>query len=44
VSLGIRGEGHTEITRGLEEGTAVVLATPLALEDGDRLDPIDDED
>jgi HlyD family secretion protein len=44
VSLGIRGEGHTEITGGLEEGTAVVLATPVALEDGDRLDPIDDED
>lgn len=41
VRTGIRGEGHTEVTDGLVEGMPVVLATPLALEDGDRIDPVE---
>ena len=37
VTLGIRGEGETEIVSGLEEGAAVVLSPDPALADGQRV-------
>lgn len=37
VSLGSTLDGRTEVTAGLEEGTAVVTAPPPALTDGRRL-------
>lgn len=39
VVVGIRGEGHTEIERGLEEGAEVVLSTDTPLDDGRRVRP-----
>ncbi len=37
VTLGIRGEGHTEIISGLDEGAEVVLAPGATLADGQRV-------
>jgi HlyD family secretion protein len=37
VTLGIRGEGHTEIESGLEEGSEVVLSTDVTLVQGQRV-------
>jgi HlyD family secretion protein len=37
VTLGIRGEGRTEIISGLDEGAVVVLAADSALPDGQRV-------
>lgn len=37
VTLGIRGEGRTEIISGLDEGAVVVLAADSALRDGQRV-------
>lgn len=37
VTLGIRGEGHTEIISGLDEGAEVVLAPDGTLVDGQRV-------
>jgi len=37
VTLGIRGEGHTEILSGLDEGAEVVLAADATLVDGRRV-------
>jgi HlyD family secretion protein len=37
VRLGIRGEGHTEIESGLEEGAEVVRAAEVTLVDGQRV-------
>jgi HlyD family secretion protein len=37
VTLGIRGEGHTEIISGLDEGAEVVLAPDTILVDGQRV-------
>jgi HlyD family secretion protein len=37
VTLGIRGEGHTEIESGLDEGAEVVRATDVTLVDGQRV-------
>ena len=37
VTLGIRGEGHTEIISGLDEGAEVVLAPGARLADGQRV-------
>jgi HlyD family secretion protein len=37
VTLGIRGEGHTEIISGLDEGAEVVLDSDAALVDGQRV-------
>ena len=39
VQVGIRGEGHTQITSGLEEGTEVVLPGIRSIEPGDRVRP-----
>ena len=39
VTLGLRGEGHTEIVLGLEEGDDVIVAPPPGLEPGDRVRP-----
>lgn len=37
VTLGIRGQGHTEIISGLDEGADVVLAPDATLVDGQRV-------
>lgn len=37
VTLGIRGEGHTEILSGLDEGAEVVLAADATLVEGRRV-------
>jgi HlyD family secretion protein len=37
VTVGIRGDGHSEITSGLEAGAEVVIETSRALEDGQRV-------
>ena len=37
VTLGIRGEGRTEIVSGLDEGAEVVLAPDAPLVDGQRV-------
>jgi len=37
VTLGIRGEGHTEILSGLDEGAEVVLAADATLAEGRRV-------
>jgi HlyD family secretion protein len=37
VTLGIRGEGHTEIESGLSDGAEVVVSTDLTLVDGQRV-------
>jgi HlyD family secretion protein len=37
VTLGIRGDGHTEITSGLDPDTDVVLTTDRVLDDGQRV-------
>lgn len=37
VVLGIRGEGHTEIESGLDEGAAVVISADVTLVDGQRV-------
>ena len=37
VTLGIRGEGHTEIQSGLDEGDEVVRATDTVLVEGQRV-------
>lgn len=37
VTVGIRGDGHTEITSGIEPGAEVVRATDFVLEDGQRV-------
>jgi HlyD family secretion protein len=37
VTLGIRGDGHTEIESGLDEGAEVALSTDVALVDGQRV-------
>jgi HlyD family secretion protein len=37
VTLGIRGEGHTEIASGLDAGAEVVTAAGVALADGQRV-------
>ena len=37
VTLGIRGEGHTEIISGLDEGAEVVLTSDATLVDGQRV-------
>ena len=37
VTLGIRGEGHTEIVSGLDEGAEVVLAADAPLAEGRRV-------
>lgn len=37
VTLGIRGQGQTEIVSGLEHGSQVVLAPDVALVDGQRV-------
>lgn len=37
VTLGIRGEGHTEIQSGLDEGAEVVRATDVTLNEGQRV-------
>ncbi len=37
VQLGIRGDGHTEITTGLDAGAEVVLALDSVLVDGQRV-------
>ena len=37
VTLGIRGEGHTEIESGLEDGAEVVLSADVALAPGQRV-------
>jgi HlyD family secretion protein len=37
VTIGIRGDGHTEVTSGLEPGGEVVLATGRALQDLQRV-------
>lgn len=37
VTLGIRGDGHTEIASGLEAGAEVVAAAGVALADGQRV-------
>lgn len=43
VAVGLSGEGYSEIVDGLEPGARIVLATPLALGDGDRIRPIERE-
>ena len=37
VTLGIRGEGHTEIISGLGEGAELVLTSDATLVDGQRV-------
>jgi HlyD family secretion protein len=37
VTVGIRGDGHTEITSGIEPGAEIVLATDRVLDDGQRV-------
>ncbi len=37
VTLGIRGEGHSEIASGLDEGAEVVVSTDATLVDGQRV-------
>jgi HlyD family secretion protein len=37
VTLGIRGEGHSEVQSGLDEGAEVVSATEVTLADGQRV-------
>jgi HlyD family secretion protein len=37
VTLGIRGEGHSEIASGLDEGAEVVVSTDVTLVDGQRV-------
>jgi HlyD family secretion protein len=39
VTVGIRGDGYTEIVDGIGAGAQVVLATERALEDGQRVRP-----
>jgi HlyD family secretion protein len=37
VTMGIRGDGHTEITSGLDEGAEVVVSTDVNVTDGQRV-------
>jgi HlyD family secretion protein len=37
VTLGIRGQGHSEIASGLDEGMVVVTSTDVVLADGQRV-------
>lgn len=39
VALGIRGDGHSEIRSGLDEGSEVVAAANTALTEGQRIRP-----